>query len=568
MTMHQWISDIAALTEADRVHICDGSETEFRRIAGEMVAAGALTPLTKRPGSYWCHSDPDDVARVEESTFICSRSKDDAGPTNNWIEPGAMRERLQRLFKGCMRGRTMYVIPYCMGPIGSPYARFGVEITDSPYVVLNMRLMTRIVAEVPNTFVPGVHSVGAPLAPGEQDRSWPCNPRERVIAHFPEEPSIWSFGSGYGGNALLAKKCFALRIASVLARKEGWLAEHMLILGLTNPAGEKKYIAAAFPSACGKTNLAMLQPSLPGWKVECVGDDIAWMHVGSDGRLWAINPEAGYFGVAPGTSMRTNPNAMRTVEKNAIFTNTALTADGDVWWEGIDAPAPLRLTSWLGKPWNREDGKPAAHPNSRFTVSAKQNPMYDAEAETPQGVPISAILFGGRRHHLMPLVARTLSWAQGVLVGASLSSETTAATSGATGVLRHDPFAMLPFCGYHMGDYFAHWLDVGQRLKNAPPIYSVNWFRKNASGNFLWPGYGENIRVLQWIFEGGVGKETPMGVVPEHLAASEELFAFDRTAWLAEIDELERYFERFGSRMPSALLEELSQLKRRTLDAR
>jgi phosphoenolpyruvate carboxykinase (GTP) len=570
-----WVQQQIAHSKPARVHLCDGSQEEFDQIAAEMVKAGTLVPLKKRPGSFWCHSHPDDVARVEESTFICSKEKEGAGPTNNWKDPEEMKKKLYQLFDGSMRGRTMYVIPYCMGPLLSPLSRMGVEITDSPYVVLNMHLMTRI-TKVEKEFVPGLHSVGVPLREGEQDQKWPCNPKERVIAHFPEERSIFSFGSGYGGNALLGKKCFALRIASAMGRDEGWLAEHMLILGLTSPEGEKKYIAASFPSACGKTNLAMLTPTLPGWKATCVGDDIAWMRLGDDGRLHAINPEAGFFGVAPGTSMKTNPNAMRTIEKNTIFTNVALTLDGDVWWEGMGHPAPPGLTSWLGKPWDPESGTPAAHPNARFTVRASQCPMYDpVAANDPQGVPISAILFGGRRNSVLPLITESLSWSHGVFLGASLSSETTAAAKGEIGKLRHDPFAMLPFCGYHMGDYFAHWLAMGHKTRKEllPRIYAVNWFRKGADGQFLWPGFGENTRPLKWIFErtSGKGRAHPslIGMIPDQLdltglsVDAAALFAVDPQEWMREVEELKQYFQLFGDHFPSPLREELHALEKR-----
>ncbi len=576
--LNRWIEEMAALTRPKNIYLCDGSEEEYKRLAHELVQAGVFVPLQKKPNSFWCHSHPDDVARVEENTFICSKDKEDAGPTNNWKDPAEMRQILQTLFSGCMEGRTMYVIPYCMGPLTSPLSRFGVEITDSPYVVLNMKLMTRMGKEAlahMKEFVPGIHSVGVPLKPHEKDLKWPCNPHNRWIVHFPEDREIWSFGSGYGGNALLGKKCLALRIGSAMGRDEGWLAEHMLILGLTNPEGEKKYIAAAFPSACGKTNLAMLKPTLPGWKIECVGDDIAWMRIGSDGRLYAINPEAGYFGVAPGTSMKTNPNAMLTFTKNAIFTNVALTEDGDVWWEGMDGSAPAGLTSWLGEPYDPASGKPAAHPNSRFTVSAKQCPIYDKEAENPEGVPISAILFGGRRASTLPLIAESFSWAHGVLLGASLSSETTAAAKGEVGKLRHDPFAMLPFCGYNMGDYFAHWLEMGRKTTadKLPHIYSVNWFRKGSDGKFLWPGFGDNSRVLKWIFERTSHKakatKTAIGYVPDSLDLQgihvdvKSLFHIDREEWLQEVDGLEEYFQRFGEHFPMELKLELAQLKKR-----
>ena len=574
MDYKTWIQEIATLCRPARVHLCDGSDAEYQRIAAEMVARGTLISL-KRPGSFWCHSDPDDVARVEESTLICSKKKEDAGPTNNWRDPVEMHARLQKLFAGCMEGRTMYVVPYCMGPLGSVHAKIGFEITDSPYVVLNMKLMTRMgnvaLKQLKGSFVPGVHSVGVPLKSNQKDVPWPCNPKERCIIHFPEERSIWSFGSGYGGNALLGKKCLALRIASVLGRDEGWLAEHMLILGLTNPKGEKIYITAAFPSACGKTNLAMLTPTLPGWRVECVGDDIAWLFFGDDGRLYAINPEAGYFGVAPGTSMKTNPNAMKTITHDTIFTNVALTPDKDVWWEGIGTPAPSGLISWLGSQWDPSLNKPAAYPNSRFTVSAKQNPIYDPMAEDPRGVPISAIIFGGRRNSVVPLVYEAFNWEHGVFLGASVSSEMTAAAKGEIGKVRHDPFAMLPFCGYNMGDYFAHWLAMGKRGKQLPRIYSVNWFRKDEGGNFLWPGFGENSRVLKWIFERvsnqADGEKTALGYIPTTLDVSgvdlKRLLHIDRAEWQKEVEELRSYFKLFGEHMPQPLLEQLDQLSQR-----
>ncbi len=582
--LDRWIGEIAGLCRPAGVHVCDGSDREYNELAIRLVREGKATALNEalRPHSLWFHSDPDDVARVEECTFICSEKEADAGPTNHWVEPGEMKRRLKRLFSGCMEGRTMYVVPYCMGPLGSPFSIVGVEITDSAYVVLNMKWMTRMGKEAlkqlgNGAFSAGVHSVGVPLKEGETDVRWPCHVKERCIVHFPEERSVWSFGSGYGGNALLGKKCLALRLASVMGRDEGWLAEHMLILGLTSPEGEKKYIAAAFPSACGKTNLAMLTPTLPGWKVECVGDDIAWIRVGEDGRLWAVNPEAGYFGVAPGTSMKTNPNAMRTIVKNAIFTNVALTGEGDVWWEGMNGEAPEKMISWLGKVWKPSDG-PAAHPNSRFTVSAKQNPIYDPMADDPKGVPLSAIIFGGRRNGVVPLVYESFSWQHGVFLGASVSSESTAAAKGEVGKLRHDPFAMLPFCGYHMGDYFAHWLEMGKKtsVDKLPKIYYVNWFQKDAEGKFVWPGFGENSRILKWIFERSSNrasaKKTAIGSIPDSLDLSgleiskeklSTLFAIDREAWLKECDELKNYFKLFASRLPSELLRELDELSHR-----
>lgn len=575
--LDRWIQEVVTLCHPSYVHLCTGTEEEYESLVAQLTQKGTFVPL-KRPNSYWCHSHPDDVARVEESTFICTEKKEDAGPTNQWMAPSEMKKRLSSLFKNCMEGRTLYIIPYCMGPMRSPYSLIGIELTDSPYVVLNMRWMTRMGTEAlrvlgQGKFVPGLHSVGVPLKKGETDLPWPCNPAQRVIAHFPEDPLIASFGSGYGGNALLAKKCFALRIASYLGKKEGWLAEHMLILGITNPQGEKKYIAAAFPSACGKTNLAMMNPTIPGWKIETVGDDIAWLHVGSDGRLYAINPEAGYFGVAPGTSWKTNPNAMKTIEKNTLFTNVALTKEKDVWWEGMSEVPPKDLTSWLGVKYDPLSGQTAAHPNGRFTVSAKQNPMYDPSAENPNGVPLSAIIFGGRRASTIPLVREATDWVQGVFFGAITSSETTAAAKGEVGKLRHDPFAMLPFCGYHMGDYFAHWLDIGRKASHAPRIYYVNWFLKDRHGKYIWPGFGENTRVLQWIFERTSERAgatwSPIGNLPlenefdlSSLATSfSDLFFCDKKQWVAECQELEAYFAKFKDRMPQELLEQLSNLK-------
>lgn len=580
--LKSWIREVAEVCTPDDIYLCNGSKDEYRDMIDRLIKAGIAIPLEKRPNSYLFRSDPSDVARVEDNTYISTSSQEEAGPTNNWIAPDGLKKTMLDLYRGCMKGRTMYVIPFSMGPIGSPISKIGIEISDSPYVVVNMHIMTRVSSRVleligtDGDFIPCLHSVGAPLAPGQKDTKWPCAPIEKkYISHFPEENLIWSYGSGYGGNALLGKKCLALRIASAMARREGWMAEHMLILRLTSPEGKQYHIAAAFPSACGKTNLAMMQPSISGWKCECIGDDIAWMKIGPDGRLYAINPENGFFGVAPGTSYSTNPMAMDTLKENIIFTNCALTDSGDVWWEGMDGDEPAHAVDWKGKDWTPESLTDAAHANARFTAPASQCPVICKDWEKPEGLPIDILIFGGRRTGVVPLVYEAFDWDHGVFVGATAASETTAANIGAVGNLRRDPFAMKPFCGYHMGDYFQHWFNMGEKLgSKAPRIFYVNWFRKSQDGKFLWPGFSDNSRVLKWMCEridGRAGaQKTPIGLIPDEGSLDlgglnishenmNELMRINPEEWKAEIPDIEKHFSTFGNRLPEKLKKQFSE---------
>jgi phosphoenolpyruvate carboxykinase (GTP) len=582
--LNQWVREISSLCQPDKIYWCDGTKKEYDSLMAEMVAEGRATPLKKRPNSFLFRSDPSDVARVEARTYISTKTQDEAGPTNNWINIDELKPTMLSLYKGCMKGRTLYVIPFSMGPVGSPWSKIAVEITDSPYVVCNMHIMTRVGGKLIDllnkgeNFIPCLHSIGAPLEKGQKDVTWPCAPMEKkYISHFPDENTIWSYGSGYGGNALLGKKCLALRLGSAIAKREGWMAEHMIILRLTNPEGRQYHITAAFPSACGKTNLAMIQPTIPGWKAECIGDDIAWMKMGHDGRLRAINAEAGFFGVAPGTSYKSNPMAMETIKKNTIFTNCALTDDGDIWWEGMEGK-PAHLIDWKGRDWTPDNKEPAAHGNSRFTAPASQCPIISPDWETPQGLPIDIIIFGGRRSGVVPLVTEAFDWDHGVFMGATAASEPTAAILDNVGI-RYDPFAMLPFCGYNMGDYFQHWFDMGDKLKSqAPKIFYVNWFRKSTDGKFLWPGFGENSRALKWMcdrVDGKAGaKKTPIGYLPNDSDLDlrglnvppqdiKELLDVDAEAWKLEIPKMEKFFSQFGDRFPQRLRNQFNELKKR-----